>query len=140
MARRLAALLAAAWAGLLIGVAALATPAPFALLPVAEAGRVVARVLAQEAWTSVAVASLLLGLLRADGPGGFPTATDRRLLLGTLAATGLGYFGVQALLPAARAGQGSFSFAQLHLFSTLCFGAKLVLVLAVAWRGTAGRA
>lgn len=134
MRRRLAALLAAAWAGMLVAVAAIATPAPFAVLAVADAGRVAARILAQEAWASVAIALLLLALRRGAPPA------DRWLLWGTLAATGLGYFLVQALLPSARAGTGAFGFAQLHLFSTLCFGAKLVLVLAVAWRGTAGRA
>lgn len=130
---RLAGLLAGLWAGLLVAVAAIATPAPFALLPTAEAGRVVARILAQEAWASVGAASFLLWLLRGGSP------TDRHLLLSTLAATGLGYFAVQALLPAARSGSAAFSFAQLHGFSTLCYGVKVVLVFALAWRRTAAR-
>lgn len=128
MRRRLAGLLAGLWAGLLVAVAAIATPAPFALLRAADAGRVVARMLAQEAWVSVVVAVVLLGLVRGASP------VDRRLLWGTLGATGLGYFVIQALLPAARSGDSAFSFAQLHVFSTLCYGVKVVLVLALAWR------
>jgi hypothetical protein len=48
---------------------------------------------------------------------------------------------VQALLPAARAGQGTFDFAQLHLFSTVCYGLKTLIVLRLAWRASGpGRA
>jgi hypothetical protein len=55
---RLARLLPGFWLGGLVCVAALATPAPFALLARADAGRVVGRMLAQEAY-----ASLLLGVV-----------------------------------------------------------------------------
>lgn len=136
MGRRLAALGTALWAGVLLAVAGLATPAPFALLPPADAGRVAARILAQEAWLSLGLATATAVLLRRGGrPGDHGSrSAERRLLAGTVALTLLGYFLVQALLPTARAGQGMFSFAQLHLFSTLCFGLKAALVLALAWR------
>ena len=55
---RLARLLPGFWLGGLVCVAALATPAPFALLERADAGRVVGRILGQEAY-----ASLLLGVV-----------------------------------------------------------------------------
>jgi hypothetical protein len=133
MARRLAALLSAAWLGLLLAVAGVATPAAFALLPRAEAGRIAARVLAHEAWLALALAAVLARL--------WPSAGAGRTVLGVLAATALctllGYFGVQGLLPAARAGQGVFSFGQLHAFSTACYAVKVLLVAWLAWRVSA---
>ena len=58
------------------------------------------------------------------------------LVLGTLFCTVAGYFGVQPLMAAARAGQGTFSFGQLHGISFGLFGLKIVLVAALAWRAT----
>lgn len=124
------------WAGVLLGIALIAAPSAFEVLPRAEAGRFVARVFAQEAWFSVfaAVALLLtVGLDRAQ------QARQRLLVLTCLACTLLGYFAVQALLPAARAGSGVFSFAQLHLFGTVLYAAKTLAVLALAWRAAAPR-
>lgn len=139
MAARIAALLAALWAGVLLTVAGVATPAGFALLPRADAGRMAARILGQEAWISLALAAALWLLLRqaAGAAGGRP---GRALAGAAFGLTLLGWFGLQALLPAARAGQGPFSFTQLHAFSTLCFALKTLLVLALAWRLTARRA
>ena len=57
-------LLPGLWAGVLLCVALIATPAPFATLAVADAGRVVSRILAQEAWLSLIVAVALLLLAR----------------------------------------------------------------------------
>ena len=59
---------------------------------------------------------------------------SRALLWGTAACTALGYFMLQSMMPAARAGQGALSFAQLHLLSTAFYGLKTVLVLVLAWR------
>jgi len=64
-------------------------------------------------------------------------SAEMLLLLGTLACTVAGWFGVQPLMPAARAGQGSLSFGQLHLASTVLYGIKTLLVLALAWRASA---
>ncbi|HRY89294.1 MAG TPA: DUF4149 domain-containing protein [Rubrivivax sp.] len=139
MAARIAALLAALWAGVLLTVAGVATPAGFALLPRADAGRMAARILGQEAWISLALAAALWLLLRqVRGEAG--RRVERGLAAAAIGLTLVGWFGVQALLPAARAGQGPFSFAQLHGFSTLCFALKTLLVLALAWRLTARRA
>lgn len=129
-----------AWLGLLVAVAAVATPAPFALLSRVDAGRVVGRVLAQEAWASLAIGLLVLLLERraaqraaASGAGSL-FSTGMVLALGTLFCTVAGYFAVQPLLASARSGQAALSFAQLHGVSVAFFALKTGLVAALAWR------
>jgi len=56
------------------------------------------------------------------------------LLLGTLFCTIAGYFAVQPMVAAARAGQGTLSFGTLHAVSASLFALKGLLVLALAWR------
>ena len=51
--------LPALWAGLLLTVALIAAPAPFATLTTQDAGRVVNRIFAQEAYVSLAFAAVL---------------------------------------------------------------------------------
>jgi hypothetical protein len=131
MLPRLRRLLPALWAGVLICVAALAAPAAFANLAVADSGRVVGHLFVREAWLSLVLAALLLLLERMHVT---PDRANRLLLWGAVACTLLGYFAIQPLMPAARAGQGVLSFGQLHLISTLFYGLKTVLVLALAWR------
>lgn len=139
---RLRRLLPGAWLGLLLTVATVATPAPFALLSRVDAGRVVARVLAQEAWASVMIGLLLLLIERraaqhqAAAGAGSQLSAGMLLSLGTLFCTVAGYFAVQPLLESARGGQGLFSFAQLHGVSVAFFAVKLVLVAMLAWRAT----
>ncbi len=134
--------LPALWLGLILCVAAIATPAPFALLARPDAGRVVARILAQEAWLSLALAVALMLLerrrarLSAQAGQGSVLSGDLLLVLGSLFCTVAGYFAVQAVLPAARAGQGGLSFGQWHAVSVAFYGLKLLLVAALAWRGT----
>jgi hypothetical protein len=127
------------WAGALIAFAAVATPAAFALLPQADAGRVVARILAQEAHASLALGALLVGLERVSArrfadEGGPQFTPGLVLALLTVFCTVLGYFALQPLMAAARAGQGSFSFGQLHAVSALLYAVKLCAVLALTWR------
>jgi hypothetical protein len=137
---RLRSLLPGAWAGLLLCVALIATPAGFALLSKADAGRLAARMLAQEAYTSLALGVLLLGLERlaaraaAQRGQGSQFTTGMALALGTLFCTVAGYFAVQPMMADARAGQGALSFGQLHAVSAAFYLAKLCLVLALAWR------
>ena len=133
-------LLPGLWAGWLLCVAALATPAPFALLPQAEAGRVAGRMLAQEAYTALALGVVLLVLERlaarrdaASGQGS-QFSTGMVLALGALFCTVAGYFALQPMMAAARAGQGPLSFGQLHAVSAVFYGLKLLLVLVLAWR------
>ena len=132
MVRALLRLLPALWAGVLLAIATLAAPAAFATLPAAEAGRVVGWIFWREAWLSLGLAALLM-LLRV-GSGREGRSADLALLLATAAFTGLGYFALQPLMTAARAGQGPLSFGQLHSVSLLCFGLKLLCLLALAWR------
>ena len=137
---RLRAMIAGLWAGLLLAVALIATPAPFATLPTADAGRVVARVLATEAAVSLAVAIVLVLLERRRArDGGSAMSAELLLVLGALFCTVLGYYGLQPMMASARAGQGAWSFGALHAASTVLFGVKALLVLALAWRATALR-
>jgi hypothetical protein len=140
---RLCRLLPALWAGVLLCVALIATPAPFATLDSPSAGRVVSRIFVQEAWLSLVLAILLLSAERArarwsaDERQGSVLNTEMLFILGTVFCTVAGYFAVQPLLPAARAGQGVLSFGQLHAASAVFFGIKTLLVVALAWRGSA---
>ena len=136
-------LLPGLWAGALLCVALLATPAPFALLPPADAGRVVGHMLAQEAYASLAIGIALLLLERlaarravAQGAGS-QFSTGMVLALGAVFCTVAGYFAVQPMMAAARAGQGALSFGQLHAVSATFYGVKVVLVAALAWRAAA---
>ena len=128
------------WAGLLLCIATIATPAVFAMLERPDAGRVVGRIFVVEAWTSLALALLLLAIERArarvaaESGRGSVLSTEMLLLLGTVFCTVAGYFAVQPLMPAARAGQGPLSFGQLHAVSSVFFALKIVLLAALAWR------
>ncbi len=138
-------LLPGLWAGWLLCVALLATPAVFAFLSGAEAGRIVGRMLAQDAYTSLALGLLLLVLERlasrraADAGTGPQFSPGMLLALGALFCTVAGYFGIQPMMPAARAGQGALSFGQLHAVSAAFFVLKGLLVLALAWRASTPR-
>lgn len=140
MLERVRRLLPGLWAGWLMCVALLATPAAFALLVPSEAGRVVARMLAQEAYTSLVLGVVVLVLERvaarrsAAAAAGSQFSTGMLLAVGALFCTVAGYFGVQPMMSAARAGQGWLSFAQLHAVSAAFYLVKLALVLALAWR------
>ena len=133
-------LLPGLWAGGLLCVAGLATPAPFALLPQVDAGRVAGRMLAQEAYASLVLGIVLLVLERlvarresAAGQGS-QFSTGMVLALGAVFCTVAGYFALQPMMAAARAGQGPLTFAQLHALSAVFYGVKVVLVAALAWR------
>ena len=138
---RLAALLAGLWAGILLCIAAIATPAVFAFAAT-NAGKVVGRIFMQEAYLSLAVAVALVVIERqrsrvdAAERAGSVFSTNLVLLLGTLFCTVAGYFAVQPMMEAARAGQGSVSFGALHGISMGFFALKGLLVLALAWRLT----
>jgi hypothetical protein len=130
------------WAGGLLCVALVATPAPFATLVTADAGRVVGRILLQEGYGSLVLGIVLLVLERskarrlAAAGQGSQFSTEMVLALGAVFCTVIGYFAIQPLLPAARAGQSSFTFGQLHAGSAACFAIKTALVLALAWRSS----
>ena len=139
--QRAAALLAGLWAGALLCLATLATPAAFALLPQVDAGRVAGRMLSQEAYLSLVLAMLLCLVerrRRRDVSDSAVTLSANQLLpLGALFCTVAGYFALQPMMAAARAGQGALSFGALHAISAGFYLVKVVLVLALTWRLTA---
>lgn len=124
------------WAGVLWCIALVATPAPFAVLATADAGRVVGRIFAQEAYLSLVVAVVLLVLERraASLAGGSRLSAPMLMALGAIFCTVAGYFGLQPLMAAAKAGQGTWTFGQLHGASLALFGIKIILATALAWR------
>jgi hypothetical protein len=139
---RFAALLAGLWAGALLCIAALAAPAAFALLATVDAGRLVGRLFAHEAAMSLALAIVLFLFERrrtraaAEAGRGSALSANLLLVLGALFCTVAGYYAIQPMMAAARAGQGAWSFGALHAVSAAFFGLKAVLVVALAWRLT----
>ncbi len=138
------ALLAALWLGVLLCVAGIATPAPFALLDKADAGRVVARILSQEAALSVVMGAVMLILQRARSRhlavASAARQFDASLALAAAAVfcTVAGYYAIQPLMVDARAGHGPLSFGQLHAISAAFYGLKVLLVAVLAVRLSLG--
>lgn len=137
MLERITSLLAGLWGGVLLGIGAIGAPAGFAVIPLELAGRSAGRMFAIEAYVSLAVAVVLLLLLRriaaarGDSRG---LNTDVLLVLGSLFCLLVGYFVLQPMMAAARTGQGSMSFASLHGMAGAFFAGKTLLVLSLAWR------
>ena len=131
-------LLPGLWAGWLLCVALLATPAAFATLLPSDAGRTVARMLAQEAGTALFLGVIVLLLERfiARRSGGPQFSVNMGLALGAIVCTVAGYYAVQPMMAATRTGQGALSFGQLHAVSAVFYLVKLALVLTLAWRVT----
>jgi len=140
---RLAALVCGVWAGVLLGIALVGTPAGFALVPADVAGKIAGRMLTREAWLSVALCVLLFPWVRrqaraaAASAGGSVLSANVLLVLAALFCTVFGHFGVRSAMDAARAGQGYWSFGTLHAVSVGVFGIKTLVVLALAWRFSA---
>lgn len=138
--KKLAFLLPGIWLGMLLCLALMATPAGFALFTQAEAGRLAARLLQQEAALSLFFGALVLVLERqqakqqalAESSSQF--STGMVLALATLACTVVGYYVLQPMMVQARVEQGALSFAQLHLISGGFFVLKTLLVATLAWR------
>jgi hypothetical protein len=129
---RIARLLPALWAGALLAIALLAAPAAFGAVTAEQAGRVVARLFAQEARLSLFVATAVVLVERWRGVRSFNSTI--LLALGALFCTVAGYYALQPLMDAARAGRGSWTFGQLHAASLLFYALKTVIVGALAWR------
>jgi len=128
------------WLGMLLCLALIAAPSGFALLPAADAGKLVARLLVQEAYLSLAAGMVLLVherlLARRSAQSGDSSqfSTGMLFALGAVFCTVLGYFVLQPMMVQARAGQGGWSFIQLHAASAVFFGLKLLLVALMSWR------
>jgi hypothetical protein len=140
---RVAPVLAGVWAGALIAVALIGTPAGFALVPRDVAGRLAGFMLQREAYLSIAMSVLLFDIVRgraraaARAGQGSVMSAEVLLVLGALFCTVFGHFGVTSAMDAAREGRGPLSFGALHGLSVACFGLKGLLVLSLAWRLTA---
>jgi hypothetical protein len=133
-------LLPGLWFGLLLCVALIATPAPFATLSPEDAGRVVRRVFAIEAPASLALGVLLLilerraGLARWNAGRGSQFTGEMLLVLGALFCTVAGHYGLLPMLEQARTSGATADFSRLHAASVGLFGTKGLLVLALAWK------
>ena len=140
MAMRCAAVVAGLWAGVLLCIAAIAAPSAFATLAAPDAGRFVSRVFMQEAYLSLGTAIVLFVIERqrarhaAEAGTASVFSANLVILLGTLFCTVAGYFALQPMMEAARAGTGAVSFGTLHAVSLGLFTLKGLLVLALAWR------
>jgi hypothetical protein len=140
IAVNIAALLAGLWAGTLVCIGAIAAPAAFATLARADAGRFVGRVFMIEAYLSLGLAVVLFLIERrrtrdaAETGAGSLLSANLVLLLGTLFCTVAGYFAIEPMMIAARAGEGPWSYGALHAASAGLFVLKGVLVLVLAWR------
>ena len=133
-------LVAGVWAGLLLGIGAIAAPTAFARWPAPTPGARQSHVHARRP-TSASRSALLLFLLErrrtrdaAEAGIGSHVSANLVLLLGTLFCTVGGYFAIQPMLEAARAGQGRWSFGALHAVSSTLFVLKGLLVIVLAWR------
>jgi len=140
---RLRRLLPGVWLGVLLGVALLATPAPFAVLERPVAGRVVQWIFAREAPASLALAVLVLMLERRRALEAWQEGLVRSQFSSTmvgalvaLACTIVGYYVLQPMMEAAKVGGGALSFGQLHGLSFGLFGIKILAVAALAWGAT----
>jgi hypothetical protein len=120
---------------MLLAVALIAAPSAFAVLAPVDAGRFVGRVFAVEAYASLLFAIVLVVAERRAG-GASLFGANLLLGLGALFCTVTGYFALQPMMAAARAGQGAVSFGQLHAASLGFYAAKTLLVAALAWRVT----
>jgi hypothetical protein len=143
MLPRLSGWLSGLWAGVLVAIVAIAAPSAFAVLDRAQAGLVARRLFMIEAHLAVALALALFMVERllarraARETGASLFNANMVLLLGALFCTVAGYFALEPMLEAARAGKGPYSFGALHAAASALYALKMALVLVLAWRTTA---
>lgn len=146
MLQRIRVVLVALWLGLVVTLATVAAPTAFALLERTLAGRVAGQMFRIEATVGLGLAMLLflierrVAMRRAAAGQGSVLSAEIVLVLGALFCTVLGYFALQPLMEAARAGQGAYSFGMLHGVSSALFALKGLLLLALLWRSAAASA
>jgi len=144
MLARVTKLLAALWLGLVLTLGAVVAPLAFQLMERTQAGQFAGACFKLEAQLSLGAAMLLFMCHRklaqqvAEAGQGSRVSTELLLVLGALFCTVLGYFALQPMMEAARAGQGMYSFGTLHGASSLLFLLKGVMLLVLVWRGTSG--
>jgi hypothetical protein len=141
MLSRFRTVLAALWLGLVVTLAAVAAPVLFAGLERADAGRLAGNMFRIEAYAALGLAAALfllerrLASVRMQTGKGSVLSVNLLLVLGALFCTVLGYFALQPMMEAARAGQGRLSFGALHGISSVMFVLKGLLLLVLVWRG-----
>ena len=146
MFQRIRVVLVALWLGLVVTLATVATPTAFAVLERTLAGRVAGQMFRIEATVGLGLAMLLflierrVAMRRAAAGQGSVLSAEIVLVLGALFCTVLGYFALQPLMEAARAGQGAYSFGMLHGVSSALFALKGLLLLALLWRSAGASA
>jgi predicted membrane-bound spermidine synthase len=146
MLQRIRVVLVALWLGLVVTLATVAAPTAFAVLERTLAGRVAGQMFRIEATVGLGLAMLLflierrVAMQRAAAGRGSVLSAEIVLVLGALFCTVLGYFALQPLMEAARAGQGAYSFGMLHGVSSALFALKGLLLLALLWRSAGASA
>jgi hypothetical protein len=146
--QRLQCWIAGLWAGLLLGVGAVAAPSLFAILERPVAGMGAGKIFAVEARISLALAMVIFMVERrrvrdlAVKLGHSSVMTGNLLLvLGALFLTVVGQFAIHPMIEAAKAGeQTRLSFEALHGLSAGMFWLKAVFILCLAWRLTGTKA
>jgi len=138
---RLRRLLPGLWFGLLLAIAAIATPAASGALDKAAFGAVARAIFAREAPASLVLGIVLLVIERRDAlarhleTGVSQFSSEMTLAIVALFCTVAGYYGLLPMMEQARAGGAtSLSFLQLHAISLAFFGVKGLAVLALAWK------
>ena len=136
-------LLPGLWFGVLLAIALIATPAASGSLDKASFGAVARAIFAREAPTSLVFGLLILVIERRDAlarhmaTGVSQFSVEMTLAIGALFCTVAGYYGLEPMMEQARSGAATpLAFMQLHAISLAFFGAKGLLVLALAWRAT----
>ncbi len=136
--------LAGVWAGLVIGVGAVAAPTLFATFERSIAGEGAGRIFGVEARLSLAFAAILFVIERRrvrdlleSGIQISVVSPNLLLTLGALFLTIFGEFALHPMIEAAKAGQPSMlSFGALHGISASLFWLKGLMVAVLAWRLT----
>jgi len=136
-------LLPGIWFGVLLAIALIATPAASGALDKASFGAVARAIFAREAPASLVFGVLILVIERRDAlarhmaTGASQFSVVMMLAAGALLCTVAGYYGLQPMMELARSGAATaLTFMQLHAISLAFFGAKGLLVLALAWKAT----
>lgn len=131
------------WFGLLLAIAAIATPAASGALDRVSFGAVARAIFAREAPASVVLGIVLLmierraAFIRHEAEGASQFSSEMTLLVVALFCTVMGYYGLQPMMEQARLGGGTgLTFMQWHAISLAFFGVKGLAVLALAWKAT----
>jgi Domain of unknown function (DUF4149) len=133
-------LVVALWFGLVATLGGVVAPLLFSTLERTQAGALAGQLFRIEAYAALGLGVVLLVIERRFAAQRPLVHAVSRLsseilwVLGALFCTVLGFFALQPLMAAARAGQGSWSFGQLHALSSILFLLKGLCLLALVWR------